>query len=263
MGGDFFFTVDDDPGGVFSTFKVAAPAGETVPQGRNGGKVNFGAAVEGSGKRVSGGNGATNVHAATTLRADIHGQLEIGRWSAGFRRGGAQERQGEEGDGQGGDEPPVSSPIDPVNITEKFTESLIEEKFEDKIKEIYIGTIMEVRLEGNNFKIKKLSNPIQLILKGEETQWNWDVIPLRSGNQLLSLTVSIVITLPNDIKEKKDYYLFDNFVKVKPNLIYSAQIFIDNYWQYFVAMLVGFFMNEFLKKIKNSKKVKRLYVKKP
>lgn len=149
-----------------------------------------------------------------------------------------------------------------VDITEKFKESLIEEKFKDKIKEIYIGTIMEVRLEGNNFKIKKLSNPIQLILKGEETQWNWSVIPLRSGNQLLSLTVSIVITLPNDIKEKKDYYLFDNPVKVKPNLIYSAQIFIDNNWQAFVFMLVGLFAREIFNKVKNSKKVKRLYIKK-
>ena len=150
-----------------------------------------------------------------------------------------------------------------VDITEKFKESLIEEKFKDKIKEIYIGTTMEVRLEGNNFEIKKLNNPIQLILKGKETQWNWDVIPLKSGNQLLSLIVSIVITLPDDIKEKKDYYLFDNPVKVKPNLIYSAQIFIDNYWQAFVFMLVGLFAREIFKKIKNSKKVKRLYIKKP
>ena len=149
-----------------------------------------------------------------------------------------------------------------VDITEKFKESLIEEKFKDKIKEIYIGTTMEVRLEGNNFEIKKLNNPIQLILKGKETQWNWDVIPLKSGNQLLSLIVSIVITLPDDIKEKKDYYLFDNPVKVKPNLIYSAQIFIDNYWQAFVFMLVGLFAREIFKKIKNSKKVKRLYIKK-
>jgi len=152
-----------------------------------------------------------------------------------------------------------------VNITEKFTESLIEKKFKDKIEEIYIGTIMEVRLEveENNFKIKKLNNPIQLILKGEETQWNWDVIPLRSGNQLLSLAISIVITLPDDIKEKKDYPLFDNPVRVKPNLIYSAQIFIDNYWPYFVAMLVGLFAKEIFNKIKNIKKVKRLSIKKP
>jgi len=69
--------------------------------------------------------------------------------------------------------------------------------------------------------------------------------------------------LPNDIKEKKDYYLFDNPVKVKPNLIYSAQIFIDNYWQAFVFMLAGLFAREIFNKIKNIKKVKRLYIKKP
>jgi len=149
-----------------------------------------------------------------------------------------------------------------VNITEKFTESLIEEKFEDKIKEIYIGTTMEVRLKGKNFEIENFSSPIQLILKGEETQWNWDVIPLRSGNQLLSLTVSIEITLPNGIKGKKDYYLLPNPVKVKPNLIYSARIFIVNYWQAFVFMLVGLFIKEFYNKIKNIKWWKRLYVKK-
>jgi len=153
-----------------------------------------------------------------------------------------------------------------INITEKFTENLIKEKIieyeKDKIREINIGTIMEARLKGNNFKIENLNNPIQLILKGEETQWNWNVIPLRSGTQLLSLTVSIVITLPNNIKEKKDYYLFDNLIKVKPNLIYSAQRFIDNYWQAFVFMLVGFSMRGIINKIKNSKKSKRLYVKK-
>jgi len=150
-----------------------------------------------------------------------------------------------------------------VDITEKFKESIIEEKFKDKIKEIYIGTSMKVLLKGNNFKIEELNNPVQLVLKGRETQWNWDVIPLRSGNQLLSLIVSIVITLPNDIKDNVDYYVFDNPVKVKPNLIYSAQIFIYNYWQAFVFMLVGLFAKEIFNKIKNSKKVKRPYVKKP
>ena len=150
-----------------------------------------------------------------------------------------------------------------VDITEKFKESLIEEKFKDKIKEIYIGTSMKVLLKGNNFKIEEFNNSAQLVLKGRETQWNWDVIPLGSGNQLLSLIVSIEITLPDDIKEYVDYYVFDYPVKVKPNLIYSAQIFIGNYWQAFVFMLVGLFAKEIFNKIKNSKKVKRLYVKKP
>jgi len=150
-----------------------------------------------------------------------------------------------------------------VDITEKFKESLIEEKFKDKIKEIYIGTSMKVLLKGNNFKIEEFNNSAQLVLKGRKTQWNWDIIPLGSGNQLLSLIVSIEITLPDDIKEYVDYYVFDYPVKVKPNLIYSAQIFIGNYWQAFVFMLVGLFAKEIFNKIKNSKKVKRLYVKKP
>jgi len=141
-----------------------------------------------------------------------------------------------------------------VNIAEKIVDNLRKEKLidyeKDKIKEIRIGTIMEVHLKGNAFKIENLNNSTQLILKEEETQWNWDVIPLKSGSQILSLIISIERVLPNDIKGKKDDYLFDNLVRVQPNLIYSARTFIDSYWQYFVAILIGFFVNGLLRKIK-------------
>jgi hypothetical protein len=108
-----------------------------------------------------------------------------------------------------------------------------------QIEEIRVGTFMKVRLTGNNFDIKSLSHEDQPVTGEGFTQWDWDVVPLKSGNQSLLLSVTVRIKIPNDGEETKDYPVFEREIKVKVNLIYSTKNFIKSYWQWIVSAIIA------------------------
>jgi hypothetical protein len=48
-----------------------------------------------------------------------------------------------------------------------------------------------------------LSNEEQIVAGEGFTQWEWDVVPLKSGIQYLILCVTVRLKLPNGAEEKK------------------------------------------------------------
>ncbi len=124
-----------------------------------------------------------------------------------------------------------------------------------QIEEIKVGTFMKAHLTGDNFDVKALSHEEQIVAGAGFTQWDWDVMPLKSGIQSLLLTITVRIKIPNYGEERKDYPVFEKQIKVKVNPIYSIINFIKSYWQWIVSTIIGSgIIGLFAKWRKNSKK---------
>ena len=141
-----------------------------------------------------------------------------------------------------------------VRITKTLTEDLskgLKGSGKPQIEQIRVGTFMKVRLMGDNFDIKPLSNEEQIVAGEGFTQWEWDVVPLKSGIQYLILGVTVRLKLPNGAEEKKDYPVFDRRIEVKVNLPYTINKFIKSYWQWIITAvllpIIGWFANKWRK----------------
>lgn len=149
-----------------------------------------------------------------------------------------------------------------VRIAKTITEDLsleLKGRGVPQIEEIRVGTFMKVRLMGNNFDIKPLSHKEQLVAGEGFTQWDWDVVPLKSGMQSLLLVVTVRIKIPNYDEERKDYPVFERQIKVKVNLIYSISSFVYSYWQWIAGTItstgiIGWFIKWIIKKRRQSRK---------
>jgi hypothetical protein len=108
-----------------------------------------------------------------------------------------------------------------------------------QIEEIKVGTFMKVRLTGDNFDIKALSHEDQLVEGEGFTQWDWDIVPLKSGIQSLLLTVTVRIKIPKYGEENKDHPVFERQIKVKVNLFHSSKHFTKSHWQWIVSTIIG------------------------
>lgn len=122
------------------------------------------------------------------------------------------------------------------------------------IEEIKVNTLMGVRLNGRNFDIKALSHEEQIVTGEGFTQWDWDVVPLKSGDQLLSLVVTVRIKIPDYGEERKDYPVFDRQIKVKVNPVYTIKTFIESYWQWIIVTILIPLIGWVVKKLWKSRK---------
>lgn len=107
-----------------------------------------------------------------------------------------------------------------------------------QIEEIRVNTLMEVRLSGDNFDIKSLSDMDQIVTREGFTQWDWYVMPLKSGVQSLLLTVTVRIKIPNYDEERKNYPVFERKIKVKVNPPFTIKKFIESYWQWIIGTII-------------------------
>jgi len=108
-----------------------------------------------------------------------------------------------------------------------------------RIDTIKVGAFMKVRLLGDNFDIDSLSHGEQFVAEDKFTEWNWDVTPLKSGRQELSLVATVRIKLAEWGEEKRDYPVFSQQIKVKINPIYSVKTFTLNNWQWVISTILG------------------------
>ncbi|MCK4644188.1 hypothetical protein KAU32_11215 [bacterium] len=129
-----------------------------------------------------------------------------------------------------------------VRITKKLTEDFInglKGLGSPQIEEIKITPSMKVCLSGDNFRIKSSSSEEQIVKVKEYTEWFWNVIPLKSGKQFLSLTVSCIIEYPIGNKTLRDYPVMEKEVMVKVNPIYSVENLLNKNLKWLVAAIVG------------------------
>lgn len=116
---------------------------------------------------------------------------------------------------------------------------------------IRISNRMEARLSGQNFSIIAITPEIQAVSRNETTEWKWEVLPAKSGDQYLHLTISAIINIDGD-ETHRVIRTFDRTIKVTVTSLQKTKNFIQDNWQWLWVTLVPplpFFWN-FLKKRK-------------
>lgn len=124
------------------------------------------------------------------------------------------------------------------NVKEDLTKRLRGTGF-PQVEEIIVGSAMKVKLSGDTFKIESFSDEQQPINSSGYAQWEWDVTPLKSGNRLIHLSVSVSIHLDKFGEKTKSLPVMDKEIYVKVNLRYSFCNFIKNNWQWFVGTIIA------------------------
>ena len=105
------------------------------------------------------------------------------------------------------------------------------------IELIGIKSSMSAQLLGDDsrFKITPLSSDFQDIDDNDYTEWEWRVMPLKSGKSYLKLLIRTKNKVDNTYK---DITIFDKKILVKSNIKYSVCGWLSNNWQYLFSTLL-------------------------
>ena len=107
-----------------------------------------------------------------------------------------------------------------------------------KVESITVSPIMSASLVSSkkDFEITPLSTDIQNIEENGYTEWEWNVSPLKGGENKLKLNVKIRIK-----EDGNDYYkditVFERKIKVKSNLGSGIKDFVFNNWEWFMGAI--------------------------
>jgi hypothetical protein len=127
------------------------------------------------------------------------------------------------------------------------------------VESINVSPIMSAGLivSKNSFIIDNLSTEYQNISQKGYTEWAWNIVPLKRGDNLLKLNVKIRIK-----EEGKSYYkdivVFHKKINIKSNIKFSIINWISEHWQWFFGVilipLIKWLYDEWKKRREENKK---------
>jgi hypothetical protein len=97
--------------------------------------------------------------------------------------------------------------------------------------------LMGVELRGSSFAIEALSPVEQLVVP--LARWEFDVTPVRSGSQTLTLCVTIRIDSPFAGGGRIAVPVLERDIRIKVDVVYGTRRFVANNWQWLVGTAVG------------------------
>jgi hypothetical protein len=97
--------------------------------------------------------------------------------------------------------------------------------------------LMGVELRGSAFSIEALSTVEQLVVP--LARWEFDVTPLKSGSQTLTLCVTIRIESPDFSGGRIAVPVFERDIRIKVDVVYGTRRFVASNWQWLVGTAVG------------------------
>jgi hypothetical protein len=121
-------------------------------------------------------------------------------------------------------------------MTQDFFEGITHSQ-EAEIESIRTSRFMAVSLKGDNFKVEALGNEEQIIEDNDFTQWDWKVVPLKSGNCKLWVSITIQVKSENE-QARKTLPVLEKEIPVKINPIYSIGTFVGQHWQWLIASAI-------------------------
>jgi hypothetical protein len=104
--------------------------------------------------------------------------------------------------------------------------------------EVKVEASMTAKLAGTAFEIAAQGSERQLVAGGRPTAWDWDVMPLRSGPQRLSLNVGVSVKMPDGGEERRDLPALDRDVQVAANPWWRIARFWRPYWRWILFLLL-------------------------
>ena len=127
-----------------------------------------------------------------------------------------------------------------IRITKKLTYDFFEDLIhaqEVEVESIRVSQSMAASLRGDDFRIEALGNEEQIIEDNDFTQWDWKVVPLKSGNRKLWASITIQVKLENE-QALKTLPVLEKEISVKINPVYSTTTFVVQYWQWLIASAI-------------------------
>jgi hypothetical protein len=126
------------------------------------------------------------------------------------------------------------------------------------IESIRVESIMSATLlsDSDKFTITPLSTELQNIEERGYTEWQWNIKPLKGGQNYLKLIVKVRIKEDGE-EFYKDITVFDKNIDVKSNPGFTVWQFIKSYWQWFMTTIIIPFVIWWWKSRKEKKKTQR------
>lgn len=107
------------------------------------------------------------------------------------------------------------------------------------IASIRVEPIMSAKLISDSSKvsIQQTSTLVQNIEEEGFTEWEWRIMPVKGGDILLKLVVSVIVESETG-KVKKDIPVYSEVVNVKSNIKFNIENFIKDYWQWLITTII-------------------------
>ena len=111
-----------------------------------------------------------------------------------------------------------------------------------QVDEIQVAPFMIVQLNdgsgGSVFQITPLTQDKQSVAGEGSTTWAWSVVPLKSGQQVLYLSVGTRFKLPNKEEETRFTPLYEKEISIEVDHVYETKRFVFGNWQWLTATLI-------------------------
>ena len=149
-----------------------------------------------------------------------------------------------------------------ANTSEDLTVGLRKETEMPKppvtIEKINVLPHMTVKLLGNKaFEIVPLTPEEQFVAKDAFTQWQFNVTPLKSGEQELDLLVGVRVQEPTGDKETRFHPTYEHTVMVEVDRVFVVTHFFEENWKWIIGtMLFPVFLILLKRRFDNEKKKK-------
>jgi hypothetical protein len=108
---------------------------------------------------------------------------------------------------------------------------MIEAEGDKQGESIKVSDQMEARLTGPHFQIHAVTPESQGIASQGETKWTWEVKPLKTGPQMLHLTLTAKFAV-NGQPNSRVIRTFDKKIEVNITLAHQATNFLEKYGQW-------------------------------
>lgn len=104
---------------------------------------------------------------------------------------------------------------------------------------IKVSPIMRVRLDTkeNEFQIKQYGDEEQVIIGKPFSQWEWDILPIKSGTDTLHLKCTAVIYIPDVGVKTLEFAVIDKDIEVDLDLWFATKKFVVDNWQWLSSAL--------------------------
>lgn len=114
---------------------------------------------------------------------------------------------------------------------------MIEAEGEKQGESIKVSDQMEARLTGPHFQIHAVTPENQGIASTGETKWTWDVKPLKTGRQMLHLTLTAKFAV-NGQPNSRVIRTFDKNIEVNVTLVQKGTEFLEKFGQWLWAGII-------------------------
>lgn len=124
------------------------------------------------------------------------------------------------------------------NINEDLDKRLKGRGF-PQVEKVLVGSVMKVGLSGDDFNIKSLSEKEQFVNTSDYTQWEWNLTPLKSGEKIIYLSLSVSVFLDKFGEKKKSLPVIEKKIWVKVNIFKYIFHFIKIRWYAVITLIIS------------------------